>query len=326
MYDVLISHVAADTAAAEVLTTAVRAAGFTVAIRPAEEEDPDDAVGHSRVVVLLGSPAAVGSEPMHAQILRAHERGLPLIPVLVGISHVELVAREPTWRTALGAATSIEAPAGDVAAIAARVVAGVRAVTAPPSRRSVRAWLDSRSRGQVVALAAGCVAVVVAIGLGSVWAVSRTGDRTDGVGTKTTEHVIHRSTETFTPGPVADSATTPLKTTVGDLRINEARLASEYCSLSDCVRTEGSDRFVVISVTEWDGRDVPGTDDFMRDMDRAYVSWRDEKAEFRLANQADARSGRWDIVYDSLPVSALAGDVRLAWPGSSTLVLHLTGE
>lgn len=312
MADVFISHVEADSVAAGQLTEALVAAGLGV------EAD----LHHARAVVVLVSEPALGSARVSREIEAAHARGTPFVPVLVGLTHLDLATRTPEWRAALGTATSIEVPPEGVPAIAARVVDGVRSLLAPPARSPGRAG----RRGLVAAVLA---VVVVLAGAGVAWALTRGGGEDDpgssltpAPGLSAPGSKIPRSTGSVTPGPVADSATTALTTVAGDLRINRTRFTSEFCPTNgDCARTTGTDRLVVLRVTEWSGRDLPYTEDFARQMDSAYVRAGDARATFVNAQQ-DPGHGSWDIVYTALPVSALSGQVEIVWPGSPTLVLH----
>lgn len=317
MADVYLSHVPEDTAAAEELAAALTAGGFSC--WPESERTPA-ALEKSKVVVVLASPEALASIRVTGEVVHAHESGRPCVPVLLGMSHVEMTARQPEWRVALGAATSIEVPDEGIAAIAPRVLAGVAALAAPPPRSRGAA---TRRRTVVVgaALVAAVGSLVVVLG-------GSDGDDkgTEGAGTRRTEHVIPRSTEAFSPGPLADSSTTPVATVAGNLRVVKASLMSQVCSTvsGDCRTTKGDARFVVLTLSEWDGRDIRLTDPFMVDMDRSYVVEGDRRATFVQENQ-DSVSGTIRVVYESLPSAAAQGQVRLAWPGSPTLALHLTG-
>lgn len=320
--DVFISHVEEDADTAHELARALEARGIST-WHPAPGQTAPDTLEHAKAVVVLASPAALGSTRMRDEVVHAYAAGRPMVPVLIGLDHAEMTARQPEWRAALGAATSIEVPPEGLAAILPRLLSGVAALTAPPPRAPWTQQVRGHRRVAVVALA-GLVTVaaaaVVVLGGGG----EEDGAAPDGT-TRTTEHVIPRSTASFSPGPLADSATTPVTTVAGRLRVGSVRLQREVCSRIDgtCRTAPGDDRFVVVTVSEWDGRDIVLTDDLSRDMDRSYVQLGDRRATFTQSSE-DSFNGRVSITYEYLPTSAIGGDVRLAWPGSATLALTVT--
>jgi hypothetical protein len=337
MAEVFVSHVEADSDAAGQLAAALESAGFTVGRSHPPAGAASALPGRARAVVVLVSPDSLGSPQMTAEIGSAAEGGLPFVPVLAGLTHADLAERAPEWRAALGTAALIEVPRDGVPDVAPRVVDGVRALVAPAPSSS------RRSRRRV--LAAVAAAALVAAGAGGVWLSTRGGGEETRSSADTSASPsttvappggpsatppsgtpIPRSTESVTPGPLADAATTPLKTVAGDLRVNRTRVTTEFCPQNgECVRTTGSDRLVVLRVTEWTGRDLPFTEAFAKEMDRAYVRAGEARATFVNAQQ-DPGHGSWEIVYTALPVSALAGQVEIVWPGSPTLVLHPQGR
>jgi hypothetical protein len=323
--DVFISHVEEDAETAHELAQALQSRGTTT-WHPRPGETAAAGIGGAKAVVVLCSAAALGSARMRDEVLHACGAGRPMVPVLIGLDHDELTARQPEWRAALGAATSIEVPPEGLGAILPRLLAGIAALTAPPPRVPRRQQLSRHRRAAVVALAG--LVTVVASAVVVLGGSGEDGGGDDGAapdgGTRSTEHVIPRSTEAFSPGPLADSATTAVTTVAGRLRVSSVRLQREACSrlTGTCRTAPGDDRFVVVTVSEWDGRDIVFTDDLSRDMDRSYVLFGDRRATFALSSE-DSFNGRVSITYEYLPTSALRGDVRLAWPGSATLVLHL---
>lgn len=313
MTEVFVSHVDADADAAGRLADALDAAGLPAWGGRAGDPDGVTALDTCRVFVLLASPSALGSARVHDEVVRAHERGIPFVPVLAGISHLELGARQPAWRTALGSATAIEVPPEGVVAIAPRVVAGVRSLAAQrrPPGRSARV-------GPLAALAAVVLAVTAAL----VWWLVGRGDDTDGAnaGSGSSQDVSPGATSSAPA--VADSLTTLLKTAVGDLTIMQTAFATEFCAAEeDCVRTTGTDRLVVVTLRDPSWRKLDFTSEFADQMGRSYVQHGDVKATYALAWQ-DELSGIWEVAYTALPESAFSGDVRIVWPGSEDLALH----
>jgi hypothetical protein len=313
MPDVFLSHVEQDAEVAAELRTALTAAGHSVG----------DDIDTCAVVIVLASVDAEASAQVRDEILRAHDRGTPLVPVLIGTTHVELTGRQPEWRAAFGASTSIEVPPEGVAAIVPRVLQGVAVLTAPRPRAahprgSHRGW-----KGWQLMLAAAMVVVVVTVVVVAL-AIGGGGSRqTSGDGG---EQPTAQPSTSFTPGPLADSATTPLQTVIGGLRITKAVLTAQVCSrdfAEGCRTTAGDDRFVVLTLADWNGGDVTPSTEMLLDMGRSYVVAGERRAVFRDEVQEDPSSGTFRIIYAPLPAGVASEDVRLAWPGSSTLLLHL---
>jgi hypothetical protein len=94
------------------------------------------AIEESQAVVLVISPNSLGSHQITKEVVRAHEAGKPFVPVLTGIQFPEFQQRQPEWREALGAATSIEIPPGGVAEILPRIVDGLKSLGQRPGNRA----------------------------------------------------------------------------------------------------------------------------------------------------------------------------------------------
>lgn len=93
-----------------------------------------DAIEHASALILIISPASLGSHQVAREIEVAHELDRPIIPVLKGISHEKFVQRRPEWRLALGAYTSIAVPAGGVGPIIPKIVGGLQALGVGPDQ------------------------------------------------------------------------------------------------------------------------------------------------------------------------------------------------
>jgi hypothetical protein len=308
--DVFVSHADADSPVAAELAEALEQAGFrTWAGRPGDAGH-DHALEQCKVLVLVGSPDAVESAHMDEEVLRAYGRGLAFVPVLTGISHLGLLERRPAWRTAIGAATSTAIPAEGVAAIAPRVVAGVRELLTP-----TRPPHEARGSRRAIALMVGA-AVVVAAGL-AWWLLARGGS-----GEPVDAGRSAGSSPSQTAGYSADSRTAFLETSVGDLQIDGVVLGTEFCAEEgDCVRTSGDDRLVILMLRDPGWRRLDTTSEFADQMGASYVQFGDRKAPYASAWQ-DQLSGIWNVAYSALPASSLEGPVTMVWPGSPTLLLH----
>ncbi len=122
--------------------------------------------------LLLLTPAALESEQIDREVVRAHECGKPILPVLSGLLYDDFARRRPAWQQAIGAATAVSLTAGAVEAARARLVQGARtllgrpapaAAPAPPPGFLGRAARRLRSRaGRRLALAA-----LLLLGLGA---------------------------------------------------------------------------------------------------------------------------------------------------------------
>jgi serine/threonine protein kinase len=143
---VFISYAEEDEAVAHGLAGGIEAAGYK-AWYYARDSVPGppyliqvgQAIERAAAVLLVISRDSVGSSQVTSEVVRAHECGKPFLPVLVGITHVEFQQRQPLWRQALGAATSISVPPAGIAAIVPRIVDGLAALgiacgRAEPSR------------------------------------------------------------------------------------------------------------------------------------------------------------------------------------------------
>jgi hypothetical protein len=323
MADVFISHVDEDDRTAADLTQGLERNGVTTWHRDGRPDRAFAGIDESKCVLVIVSPDALSSQQLTEQIVHAHRSGKPFLPVLVSLVHEDWTSRQPEWRTAMGAATSIEVPAGGVDAILPRVVEGVAVLTAPPARPAAQSGARAKMfRRWVVP---GVLAAAAVAGL-FVWLGSRSGDTATEPPTAS-ESVIPGSSSSFSLGPLADSATTAVQSVAGPFRVIHASATTEVCSRTfeqECKTATSGQRFVVLDMAEWDGRNVTFTDDLIRDMGRSYVFAGSDRATFAASTQDDARSGSFRLVYEGLPTAAVTGDVRLAWPGSPTLRLHLT--
>ena len=139
MSDVFISHIADDADIAMAIATGLEAAGYGTWYYE-EHALPDSpyliqigkAIDRCKAIVLVISPASLGSNQMTTEVVRAHEAEKPFVPVLVGIAHSEFQSRQPLWRQAIGAATAVSVPPEGVAAIVPRIAAGLREMAIEP--------------------------------------------------------------------------------------------------------------------------------------------------------------------------------------------------
>ena len=135
MAHVFISHVEEDASVALSLALGLEEAGFTTWYYERDSLpgvsyllQTGTAVENSLAVVLLISRNSLSSNQISREVVRAHESGRPVVPVLIDISHVAFQKRQPEWREAIGAATSIRVGDEGVTGVLPRVVAGLRAL------------------------------------------------------------------------------------------------------------------------------------------------------------------------------------------------------
>jgi len=134
MSDVFISHVEEDAEIALEIALGLEEAGYTTWCYeidnipgPSYLIQTGQAVEQAKALVLIISPHSLGSRQVTKEVIRAHETGNEFIPVLRDITHVEFQNRQPEWREALGAASSIRIPMEGVADIIPRIISGLKA-------------------------------------------------------------------------------------------------------------------------------------------------------------------------------------------------------
>ena len=162
MSDVFVSHIAEDAEVALQIALGLEREGFTTwcyevdsVPGPSYLVQTGAAINRAKVVVLVISPKALESRQVRVELIRAHESDKEFIPVLHKITHIEFQNRQPEWREALGAATSLRIPPDGIAGVLPRVVEGMRALGIAPGRPSaerlaaIGAALDDVQAGSV---------------------------------------------------------------------------------------------------------------------------------------------------------------------------------
>jgi hypothetical protein len=66
-----------------------------------------EAIAASGAVLVILSDAALGSQQVDIEIVRAHETGKTFLPLLKGLSHDEFRARRPNWAMMMGASVAL---------------------------------------------------------------------------------------------------------------------------------------------------------------------------------------------------------------------------
>jgi len=139
MSHILVSHVEEDTALARELSTGIEAAGYSTwhYQRDAVPGAPyltqiGQAIEECGAFVLIVSPKSLGSNQVTSEVVRAFESGKHFVPVLSGVTDAEFKERQPLWRQALSASTSILIPPQGIAAILPRIIDGLKALGLQP--------------------------------------------------------------------------------------------------------------------------------------------------------------------------------------------------
>lgn len=134
MSDVFIAHVNEDAEVSLKIALGLEEAGYATWCYevdnipgPSYLLQTGQAVEDAKALILVISPHSLGSRQVTKEIVRAHETGKELVPVLRDISHVEFQTRQPEWRAALGAASSIRVSPEGVSDIIPRIVSGLKA-------------------------------------------------------------------------------------------------------------------------------------------------------------------------------------------------------
>lgn len=243
MADVFISHVEEDSADALEIADALEAAGYSTWCYerdsipgPSYLVQTGDAVERSRAVVVLISRDSLSSRQVTIEVVRGHETEKPFIPVLVGITHVEFASRQPEWREAIGAATSVMVPREGVGAVIGRIIEGLHALGLEPSgelpeHRNAVAAPARRRRSPLDAFRSWGVAAKVALValLTGVLVLAGALAATQFLSDDQTAAPGGSSTNGARDGEAADPDSTPLQASIGDARITKAVLADEFC-------------------------------------------------------------------------------------------------
>ena len=98
-----------------------------------------EAIRRSRAILLLISSDSLASADFAREIREAHQVSRPFLPVLVGLSLEEFVARQPTWRSTLGAAAVVELDPQRLSHTVARLASALETLGFQRDRESSRA-------------------------------------------------------------------------------------------------------------------------------------------------------------------------------------------
>ena len=140
MSDIFISHVEEDASVAIQIGDGLQSAGYSSWLYerdslpgPAYLLQMGEAIDESQAMVLVISPDSVKSNQVTTEVVRAHESNKPFVPLLHGISHLEFQERQPLWRQAIGASTSISIDKDDISGLVERIARGLDALGVQPN-------------------------------------------------------------------------------------------------------------------------------------------------------------------------------------------------
>ncbi len=143
MNDIFISHVEEDADVALEIALGLEQAGYKTWCYEVDSIpgtsyliQTGQAVEQAKVMVVVISPHSVGSRQVTKEVVRAHESGVEFIPILRGIRHIEFQNRQPEWREAIGAATSISIPSEGVSGVLPRIIKGLEALNVQPGSKA----------------------------------------------------------------------------------------------------------------------------------------------------------------------------------------------
>ena len=152
MSEIFISHAEEDADVALTVALELERAGYRTwtyevdsVPGPSYLLQTGESVERSDVVVLVISPTSLGSHQVTREVVRGLETGKPFVPLLRGVTHVEFQNRQPEWRSAVGAATSIQVPDEGVSTIVPRIVAGLSALDVAPDGSIEKSRLEQVS-------------------------------------------------------------------------------------------------------------------------------------------------------------------------------------
>jgi len=137
--DVFISYAEEDGDVAYALALGLEGAGYTTWCYELDNVagvsyliQTGQMIEDARAFLVLISPHSISSRQITQEIIRAHETNKHFFPILRDITHVDFQRRQPEWREAIGAATSITFKPGEATGIITRIVPGLKALGVHP--------------------------------------------------------------------------------------------------------------------------------------------------------------------------------------------------
>lgn len=152
MGHVFISYVEEDSHVAHEVATLLTDAGHTTwryeyDSRPGKNYllQTREQIEQCNAFLVVLSPHSLLSNQVELEIIRAHECGKPILPVLTNLTYQSFGQQRPDWQQAMGGATAISLPSGGVAGVGDRLLDGVADLVGSAGNRD-RALRKLRTR------------------------------------------------------------------------------------------------------------------------------------------------------------------------------------
>ena len=143
MSQIFISHVEEDANIAKEISRGLEQAGYSTwyyerdsVPGPTYLSQVGREIARAQAVVLIISVNSLSSHQVNSEVISTFEAGKPFIPILRDITHTEFQQRQPVWRQALGATTTLPIPKEGVYYILPRIVAGLHVLGFEPGDKN----------------------------------------------------------------------------------------------------------------------------------------------------------------------------------------------
>ena len=155
MASIFISYVQEDGDAAREIAGGLERAGYSVWYYERDSlpgrsylEQVQEVIDRADAVVVIVSPAALGSSQVNVEISEAHVAGKPFAPLLRDITYATLNSRRRSWAMMFGTAVAAPLPQEDPGAIVPRLVSGLQSlgVDAHPTPETAATETGSEAR------------------------------------------------------------------------------------------------------------------------------------------------------------------------------------
>lgn len=142
MAQVFICHVKEDADLATSISKSLEEAGYSTwhykwdgTTSPSNLPEANSEIDRSEAVALLISEAAMTSDQVSKEVVRAHESKKPIIPVLIGVSHAHIQSAQAKWKQAIGNSASLEVERDHASVAVPRLLEDLRALNILPQNR-----------------------------------------------------------------------------------------------------------------------------------------------------------------------------------------------
>jgi hypothetical protein len=150
---IFLSYVEEDSDVARQVADGLEESGYTVWYYgrdslpgPSYIDQILEAIDRAEAVVVVLSPATLGSSQVNIEISRAHSARKPFAPLLHGLALSTLRAEQGSWAMMFGNAVAAPIPAEGVAAIMSRLERGLRTLGVEPGPDGDRAGIVTQRK------------------------------------------------------------------------------------------------------------------------------------------------------------------------------------